>query len=167
MFVCASGLALNQPAKLLLFCEICNKRNSEATGSRQFPVNIAAHKTNNPLNINGLFYKTCDPCRIQTCNPHIRSVVLYSVELMDPCPSKESQATPTTCRLRTSLSQKRVQRYCFFLNRANKSAKKWFFLEKVALKGTDSTMKRAATLSGSRHCIYQIKRKDCPIEQSE
>ncbi len=25
----------------------------------------------------------CDPCRIQTCNPHIRSVVLYSVELMD------------------------------------------------------------------------------------
>ncbi len=24
-----------------------------------------------------------DPCRIQTCNPHIRSVVLYSVELMD------------------------------------------------------------------------------------
>ena len=26
----------------------------------------------------------CDPCRIQTCNPHIRSVVLYSVELMDP-----------------------------------------------------------------------------------
>ena len=27
----------------------------------------------------------CDPCRIQTCNPHIRSVVLYSVELMDHC----------------------------------------------------------------------------------
>ena len=25
----------------------------------------------------------CDPCRIQTCNPHIRSVVLYSVELTD------------------------------------------------------------------------------------
>ena len=29
----------------------------------------------------------CDPCRIQTCNPHIRSVVLYSVELMDRNPS--------------------------------------------------------------------------------
>ena len=29
-----------------------------------------------------------DPCRIQTCNPHIRSVVLYSVELMDPCSIK-------------------------------------------------------------------------------
>ena len=27
----------------------------------------------------------CDPCRIQTCNPHIRSVVLYSVELTDHC----------------------------------------------------------------------------------
>ena len=26
-----------------------------------------------------------DPCRIQTCNPHIRSVVLYSVELTDHC----------------------------------------------------------------------------------
>ena len=31
-----------------------------------------------------LFLLLCDPCRIQTCNPHIRSVVLYSVELMDP-----------------------------------------------------------------------------------
>ena len=30
------------------------------------------------------FIFVCDPCRIQTCNPHIRSVVLYSVELMDP-----------------------------------------------------------------------------------
>ena len=30
----------------------------------------------------------CDPCRIQTCNPHIRSVVLYSVELTDHCFSK-------------------------------------------------------------------------------
>ena len=30
------------------------------------------------------FFSFCDPCRIQTCNPHIRSVVLYSVELMDP-----------------------------------------------------------------------------------
>ena len=29
------------------------------------------------------FLFVCDPCRIQTCNPHIRSVVLYSVELMD------------------------------------------------------------------------------------
>ena len=29
-------------------------------------------------------FSFCDPCRIQTCNPHIRSVVLYSVELMDP-----------------------------------------------------------------------------------
>ena len=33
-------------------------------------------------------YLSCDPCRIQTCNPHIRSVVLYSVELMDPLFSK-------------------------------------------------------------------------------
>ena len=32
----------------------------------------------------------CDPCRIQTCNPHIRSVVLYSVELTDHCFSKAS-----------------------------------------------------------------------------
>ena len=31
-----------------------------------------------------LFF-VCDPCRIQTCNPHIRSVVLYSVELTDHC----------------------------------------------------------------------------------
>ena len=30
-----------------------------------------------------IFSLVCDPCRIQTCNPHIRSVVLYSVELMD------------------------------------------------------------------------------------
>ena len=30
-----------------------------------------------------------DPCRIQTCNPHIRSVVLYSVELMDHCFKKK------------------------------------------------------------------------------
>ena len=30
-----------------------------------------------------VFLIPCDPCRIQTCNPHIRSVVLYSVELMD------------------------------------------------------------------------------------
>ena len=29
------------------------------------------------------FLFCCDPCRIQTCNPHIRSVVLYSVELTD------------------------------------------------------------------------------------
>ena len=29
------------------------------------------------------FLHPSDPCRIQTCNPHIRSVVLYSVELMD------------------------------------------------------------------------------------
>ena len=57
-----------------------------------------------------------DPCRIQTCNPHIRSVVLYSVELMDHCLFK-----PT---LYKALSQKRVQRYCFFLNRANKNSKK-------------------------------------------
>ena len=51
----------------------------------------------------------CDPCRIQTCNPHIRSVVLYSVELMDP------------------FFQKRVQRYCFFFNCANIFAKKCDF----------------------------------------
>ena len=30
-----------------------------------------------------LFF-SCDPSRIPTCNPHIRSVVLYSVELTDP-----------------------------------------------------------------------------------
>ena len=30
-----------------------------------------------------ILFSVCDPCRIQTCNPHIRSVVLYSVELMD------------------------------------------------------------------------------------
>ena len=35
----------------------------------------------------------CDPCRIQTCNPHIRSVVLYSVELMDPEVSPSSGET--------------------------------------------------------------------------
>ena len=39
-------------------------------------------KKKNPLQINcsGL-KKNCDRDRIQTCNPHIRSVVLYSVEL--------------------------------------------------------------------------------------
>ena len=31
------------------------------------------------LQLIGIFY--CDRDRIQTCNPHIRSVVLYSVEL--------------------------------------------------------------------------------------
>ena len=31
-----------------------------------------------------------DPCRIQTCNPHIRSEVHYSVELTDHCFSKAS-----------------------------------------------------------------------------
>ena len=36
------------------------------------------------------FFFVCDPCRIQTCNPHIRSVVLYSVELTDHCFSKAS-----------------------------------------------------------------------------
>ena len=45
-----------------------------------------------------IFVFVCDPCRIQTCNPHIRSVVLYSVELTDH-----------------ASFQKRVQRYCFFL----------------------------------------------------
>ncbi len=43
-----------------------------------------------------------DLCRIQTCNPHIRSVVLYSVELIG----------------HTSF-RKRVQRYCNFLTYAN------------------------------------------------
>lgn len=31
--------------------------------------------------LSGSFYHYCDRDRIQTCNPHIRSVVLYSVEL--------------------------------------------------------------------------------------
>ena len=38
---------------------------------------------------NRLRDSSCDPCRIQTCNPHIRSVVLYSVELMDRTFSKK------------------------------------------------------------------------------
>ena len=37
---------------------------------------------------------TRDPCRIQTCNPHIRSVVLYSVELMDPLPIEKDLHHP-------------------------------------------------------------------------
>ena len=85
----------------------------------------------------------CDPCRIQTCNPHIRSVVLYSVELMDQLllkskpafagffsPKREAVRTrlelatygvtgrysnQLNYRTRCSTFQKRVQRYCFFL----------------------------------------------------
>ena len=53
----------------------------------------------------------CDPCRIQTCNPHIRSVVLYSVELTDHASFR-----------------KRVQRYCFFLIWPNNLQKKCHFL---------------------------------------
>ena len=53
----------------------------------------------------------CDPCRIQTCNPHIRSVVLYSVELTDHASFR-----------------KRVQRYCFFLIWPNNLRKKCHFL---------------------------------------
>ena len=42
------------------------------------------------------YFLFCDPCRIQTCNPHIRSVVLYSVELMDPerSPVKRENCPP-------------------------------------------------------------------------
>ena len=52
------------------------------------PFGVTSYKSNKKtcLKINSqtrFFYLPCDPCRIQTCNPHIRSVVLYSVELMD------------------------------------------------------------------------------------
>ena len=56
-----------------------------------------------------ILFLVCDPCRIQTCNPHIRSVVLYSVELMDPCSIKttrdkrESLAVRTRLELATSM----------------------------------------------------------------
>ena len=66
---------------------------------------IRAGFLRNPLPFDAISYKKnhaknkflrdfCDPCRIQTCNPHIRSVVLYSVELTDH-----------------ASFQKRVQRY--------------------------------------------------------
>ena len=44
-------------------------------------------KKKSRLRINScvISFFVCDPCRIQTCNPHIRSVVLYSVELTDHC----------------------------------------------------------------------------------
>ncbi len=40
-----------------------------------------AKKKESTTNICSGFLKNCDRDRIQTCNPHIRSVVLYSVEL--------------------------------------------------------------------------------------
>ena len=49
--------------------------------------------------------KFCDPCRIQTCNLLIRSQILYSVELMGLVRQHD-----------TGFFQKRLQRYCFFLN---------------------------------------------------
>ena len=47
--------------------------------------------------------QSCDPCRIQTCNPHIRSVVLYSVELMDPCSIKTTRDKRESLAVRTRL----------------------------------------------------------------
>ena len=56
------------------------------------PVDAMSYKqkTKSRLRINScvISFFVCDPCRIQTCNPHIRSVVLYSVELTDHCFSK-------------------------------------------------------------------------------
>ena len=69
------------------------------------------YKKRNSLLISELLQFLGDPCRIQTCNPHIRSVVLYSVELMD--------------LFSAFLIEKRVQKYCFFFIYANKKCKKY------------------------------------------
>ena len=50
-----------------------------------------------------ILFLVCDPCRIQTCNPHIRSVVLYSVELMDPCSIKTTRDKRESLAVRTRL----------------------------------------------------------------
>ena len=57
------------------------------------PFGVTSYKQNKKSAIKNKFSShffrfACDPCRIQTCNPHIRSVVLYSVELMDLSPQK-------------------------------------------------------------------------------
>ena len=53
----------------------------------------------------------CDPCRIQTCNPHIRSVVLYSVELTDHCFFSKASAKVLLFFDMTKFLSKKLQNY--------------------------------------------------------
>ena len=76
------------------------------------PLNFCQQKNDNSLIIR-LLSSCCDSGGIQTHNPHIRSVVLYSVEL----------------RNRQSVSDLRLQSYDFFVLQPNKNA---FFFEKNA-----------------------------------
>ena len=63
-----------------------------------------------------------DPCRIQTCNPHIRSVVLYSVELTDHCSFSKAGAKVLLFFDMTKYFCKKVQFLCIFLLFASKIA---------------------------------------------
>ncbi len=66
-------------------------------------VKIKTKERYNLLNNSDVVAFISDPCRIQTCNPHIRSVVLYSVELMDPF-QKEKARIDTQAKHRYLLS---------------------------------------------------------------
>ena len=58
---------------------------------------------------------SCDPCRIQTCNPHIRSVVLYSVELTDHCFFSKAGAKVLLFFDMTKYFVKKVRKYANFI----------------------------------------------------
>ena len=75
-----------------------------------------AKKKESTTNICSGFLKNCDRDRIQTCNPHIRSVVLYSVELRSHC------------------FVLRVQRYGIFSKLQRTDRKKFYLLNQAIAK---------------------------------